>query len=258
MPGVSDGYVPQLSNLMAQSAGALLRSPSHSRRAEARRRLARHSLWLVAALSVLIIVLMFVFDATEIGLMPVRGSPELWPVRVLTDFGKDEYVLWTLAIVFAVAALACPLAQPDMRRRLMRLTVHLEYLLLAVALSVLVAEIIKWAAGRGRPFVGGRANAFNFVPFIGTEAYSSFPSAHAVTAFALAFAVTAIWPRLWLAAFAYALLIGASRLVLLAHHPSDVVGGALIGVVGAMVVRYWFAARRVGFDIHDNGKIVSL
>ena len=48
---------------MAQSAGALIRSPSHSRRAEARRRLARHSLWLVAGLTALIIVLMFVFDA---------------------------------------------------------------------------------------------------------------------------------------------------------------------------------------------------
>src|SRR5262249_9207143 len=127
-----------------------------------------------------------------------------------------------------------------------------------VALSVLMAQIIKWIAGRGRPFVGGKANAFNFVPFTGTEAYFSFPSAHAVTAFALAFAVTAIRPRLWVAAFAYALVIGASRLVLLAHHPSDVVGGALIGIVGAMAVRYWFAARRVGFDIHDGGKIVPL
>ena len=43
----------------------------------------------------------------------------------------------------------------------------------------------------------------------------------------------------------YAILIAASRLVLLAHHPSDVVAGALIGVIGAMFVRYWFAARRV-------------
>jgi undecaprenyl-diphosphatase len=70
--------------------------------------------------------------------------------------------------------------------------------------------------------------------------------------------VAAIWPRWWVAAFAYAVLIAMSRLVLLAHHPSDVVGGALIGIVGAMAVRYWFAARRVGFDIGDGGKIVPL
>jgi undecaprenyl-diphosphatase len=133
-----------------------------------------------------------------------------------------------------------------------------QYLLFAVALPVFAAELVKWIVGRGRPFVGGKADAFNFVPFTGTEAYFSFPSAHAVTAFALAFAVTAIWPRWWLAAFTYAMLIGASRLVLLAHHPSDVVGGALIGLVGAMAVRYWFAARRVGFDIGERGKIVPL
>jgi len=46
--------------------------------------------------------------------------------------------------------------------------------------------------------------------------------------------------------------------VLLAHHPSDVVAGALIGVVGAMAVRYWFAARRLGFAIRRNGEIVPL
>ena len=55
----------------------------------------------------------------------------------------------------------------------------------------------------------------------------------------------------------YALLIAASRLVLLAHHPSDVVAGALIGVVGAMGVRYWFAARRLGFAIGRDGAIVA-
>jgi membrane-associated phospholipid phosphatase len=56
----------------------------------------------------------------------------------------------------------------------------------------------------------------------------------------------------------YAFLIAASRLVLLAHHPSDVVAGALIGVVGAMAVRYWFAARRLGFAIRRDGQIVPL
>ena len=46
--------------------------------------------------------------------------------------------------------------------------------------------------------------------------------------------------------------------MLLAHHPSDVVAGALIAVVGAMLVRYWFAARRLGFAIHRDGEIVPL
>jgi undecaprenyl-diphosphatase len=44
----------------------------------------------------------------------------------------------------------------------------------------------------------------------------------------------------------------------LAHHPSDVVAGALIGVVGAMGVRYWFAVRRLGFGIHRDGAMAPL
>ncbi len=54
----------------------------------------------------------------------------------------------------------------------------------------------------------------------------------------------------------YAVVIAATRLVLLAHHPSDVIGGALIGLIGAMWVRYWFAARRLGFAIRHDGAII--
>ena len=90
-----------------------------------------------------------------------------------------------------------------------------QFIFLAVLLPVLAGEIIKWIVGRGRPFVGGKANAFNFAHFAGTEAYASFPSAHAITAFALAFAVSAVWPRARSAMIVYAVLIGASRLVLL-------------------------------------------
>jgi undecaprenyl-diphosphatase len=57
---------------------------------------------------------------------------------------------------------------------------------------------------------------------------------------------------------AYALVICATRLVLLAHHPSDVVAGALIGVIGAMAVRYWFAARHLAFTIRSDGTIDPL
>jgi membrane-associated phospholipid phosphatase len=56
----------------------------------------------------------------------------------------------------------------------------------------------------------------------------------------------------------YAVMIGASRLVLLAHHPSDVVAGALVGVIGAMLARYWFAARHLAFTIRRDGAIEPL
>ena len=141
---------------------------------------------------------------------------------------------------------------------MLNLGTRLQFLFCAVLVSVFAGELIKWIVGRGRPFVGGHANPFNFSHFAGTEAYSSFPSGHATTAFALAFAVAAIWPRARVAIFAYALVIAATRLVLLAHHPSDVFAGALVGITGAMAVRYWFAARRLGFAIQREGTIVAL
>jgi membrane-associated phospholipid phosphatase len=201
------------------------------------------------------VVLMVAVDAAEISLMPPRGTASLWPVRILTDFGKDAYLLLLLALALVVIAIVLPLQRDGARYRLLRLGMRLEFVFLALLVPILAGELIKWLVGRGRPFVGGKANAFNFHPFTGTEAYFSFPSGHAITAFALAFAVSAVWPRARPAMIVYAILIALSRLVLLAHHPSDVVAGALIGVIGAMGVRYWFAVRRLGFAIGGDGTI---
>jgi undecaprenyl-diphosphatase len=256
--GGSQNYLSGLFTLVRLSAARLVRTPSHSRRAEAARRLARHSLWITAIVGVVIIALMYGLDAREIALMPPRGSGGLWLVRILTDFGKETYVLWLLAGMLLVVAIVAPGLRGSSQPQVLNFGTRLQYLFFAVLVPVLAGELTKWIAGRGRPFVGGKANAFNFVPFSGTEAYSSFPSAHAITSVALAFAVTAVWPRSRPVMILYALLIVTSRLVLLAHHPSDVVAGALIGVIGAMAVRYWFAARRLGFTIDRDGEIVPL
>jgi membrane-associated phospholipid phosphatase len=201
---------------------------------------------------------MYGLDVREISSMPSRGTPALWPFRILTDFGKDVYVLGALGALLIAVAVVAPALRGIQRALLLGLGTRLQFLFFAVLVPVLTGELIKWVVGRGRPFVGGKANAFNFSHFAGTEAYSSFPSGHATTAFALAFAVAAIWPRARIAMIAYALLIVATRLVLLAHHPSDVVAGALVGITGAMAVRYWFAARRLGFAIQRDGTIVAL
>jgi membrane-associated phospholipid phosphatase len=240
------------------SVTQLVQPPSHSRRAEAARRAARH-VWLgTAGIGVVIIAMMYMLDVREIGLMPPRGTASLWPVRILTDFGKSAYVLWLLAAMLFVVALVSPRLHGASRSLLLGLGTRLQFLFFAVLVPVLTGEVLKWMVGRGRPFVGGEANAFKFAHFDGSEAYASFPSGHAITSFALAFAVSAIWPRARIAMAVYAVLIALSRLVLLAHHPSDVLAGALIGVIGAMAVRYWFAARRLGFAIRRDGAIVPL
>jgi undecaprenyl-diphosphatase len=256
--GPSQNYFSRFLALVWLSFGQLVRAPSHSRRAEAARRSARHALLLFAAVGAAIIALMYAIDAREIGLMPPRGTASLWPVRILTDFGKSSYVLWSLAVLLLAVGIISPVLRGTSRALLLGLGTRLQFLFFAVLLPVLAGELIKWIVGRGRPFTGGEANAFNFSHFAGTEAYSSFPSGHATASFALAFAVSAVWPKARLAMAVYALVIAGTRLVLLAHHPSDVFAGALIGVIGAMFVHYWFAARRLGFAIHRDGTIAPL
>jgi membrane-associated phospholipid phosphatase len=256
--GAPANYFVQLGSFAWLSLAQLVHAPSHSRRAEAARRWARHSLWLTAGIGAAVIVLMYALDASEIGWMPPRGTAWLWPVRILTDFGKSTYVLWLLAAILFVLAIAFPRLRGTARSVLISFGTRILFIFFAVLLPVFTGEIIKDIIGRGRPFVGGKANAFNFSHFAGTEAYASFPSGHSITAFALAFAVSAVWPHLRFAMFSYAIAIAASRLVLLAHHPSDVVAGALIGVIGAMFVRYWFAARHLAFTIRGDGAIEPL
>ncbi len=249
------GYLPRLGMVVSTWATQLARSPSQAHRDEAARRLRRNTLIIAGISAPLIATLMIWFDAWEITLMPPRGAPGLWSFRFLTDFGKDTNVLSLAAVLLLVVALLAPAMHGASRRWLLAIGVRLQFVLLAVAVPLAFGELLKWIAGRGRPFVGGAANAFNFVPFDGTGAHASFPSAHSITAFGLAFAVAAAWPRLRGVAIAYALLIVFTRLVLLAHHPSDVVAGATIGIIGAMCVRYWFAARGLGFVIDGHGLI---
>jgi membrane-associated phospholipid phosphatase len=263
MPAVTpaappSGYIAQLTSFIALSLAQLVRAPSHSRRAEAGRYWARRSLRLVAVTAAVIVLFMVVLDAFEIGLMPPRGTASLWPVRIVTDFGKSTYLLWSIAALLLVATLLAPRLRGHGRVVLIAFATRIAFVFLAVLLPVLAGEVIKGIVGRGRPFVGGAANPFNFSYFAWSEGFASFPSGHAVASAALAFAVAALWPRLRLAMLVYTIVICLSRLVLLAHHPSDVVAGALVGVVGAMFVRYWFAARHLAFTIHRDGAIEAL
>jgi undecaprenyl-diphosphatase len=257
-PDETPSYPTRLAATLQQAWQRLTRTPSHSHRAEAGRRASRHVLIVSALVAVVIVALMFMLDAQVILFMPPRGTASLWPVRIVSDFGKSEYVLWTLLAALAITALTVPRLRGRPRAILIGWTDRLLFLFFAVALPVLVGDVLKGIIGRGRPFVGGHANPFNYSHFAWTQTYASFPSGHAMTSAALAFAVASLWPRLRWWMLGYAIVIILSRLVLLAHHPSDVVAGALVGVAGAMVVRHWFAARRLVFTIAVDGRISAL
>ena len=223
-------YPAQLLAVAARALAQLVRAPSHSRRAEAARKTG-------AAFALAQRCrrgpghraharLRSDRDRVDAGARHARacGRSGSSPISARTSMCS-----LVLAAALVIVALVAAGLHGTRRAVLLGLGTRLQFLFLSVAVAVFAAEILKFVIGRGRPFVGGKANPFNFVPFQGTEAYFSLPSAHAVTAFALAFAVSALWPRLRVFMFTYAIVILLTRLVLLAHHPSDVMAGALVG-----------------------------
>jgi len=109
-------------------------------------------------------------------------------------------------------------------------------MILACALAGAVARVIKISTGRARPSVQTEAewNGPRFNP-----RYNAFPSGHtaASTAFFATLAL-ASW-RIGLGFLVIPILIAVSRMYVAAHHLSDVVCAALIGIVAAYVVSCW-------------------
>ena len=99
---------------------------------------------------------------------------------------------------------------------------------------------------------------FLFTPFIWRADYASLPSGHATTAFAVLVAFGSLWPRARTMFLLYAVAIAASRIFVLGHYPSDVIAGAVVGTVGALLVRYYFALRRLAFSVGPDGTLRAL
>ena len=132
---------------------------------------------------------------------------------------------------------------------------RIGFMFVAIGAPGLFATVVKRFIGRGRPFVTGSADAFVFDPTRWTAAYAGMPSGHATAAFAVLAAFACLWPRARTVLLIYALLIAVSRVVVRAHYPTDVAMGALVGIVGVLLVRRWFALQRLGFSILPNGEI---
>jgi membrane-associated phospholipid phosphatase len=170
----------------------------------------------------------------------------------ITDLGLSGWFLYPLgSILLYLAAVTSPALPRFTQGVLTALTARCGYLFLAIALPGLFTTIVKRMIGRARPFVGGHDDPFLYAPFSWQPAYASMPSGHATTAAAAAIAFGSVWPRARPVMWLYALIIVFSRVVVVAHHPSDVIAGAAVGVLGAAMVRRYFAARGLVFSARD-------
>jgi undecaprenyl-diphosphatase len=205
-----------------------------------------------AAMLYLVVGVMFRFDAA--GTAWARNLPQ--GVRdvfeEITNFGLSGWFLFPFGfILLGLAAIITSSLSRMSRGVLTALAARFGFLFLAIGVPGLFATVVKRLIGRARPFVGGHDDPFAYMPFIWRPEYAAMPSGHSTTSVAAAIAIGAIWPRTRWVMWLYALTIMLSRVVVLAHHPSDVIAGALVGAAGVYLVRRWFVARRLVFCPRD-------
>jgi membrane-associated phospholipid phosphatase len=215
----------------------------------------------IASAIVAAVVLFFMLVIDGPVTRGVLGLPRwaIWPFDQITDFGKSGWFLWPLGLLFlALAALPTPATRMS-QAVLAAVMVRVGFLFTAIALPGLFDSILKRMIGRARPTVTlPQVDPFLFRPFIWRADYASLPSGHATTAFAVMVAVSCVWPRARTVALIYAVVIALSRIFVLGHFPSDVIAGAVVGTVGALLVRYYFALRRLGFTVGPDGSLHEL
>ncbi|MCX5493659.1 phosphatase PAP2 family protein [Kaistia dalseonensis] len=129
------------------------------------------------------------------------------------------------------------------------------YIFGAIAGSGIALNIAKQFIGRGRPGTFDEYGALVLRPFRFSYEFQSFPSGHSATAGALIAIGFLVVPRLRIWLMALALGIAASRVVVGAHYPSDIVGGLLFGYVFSLWLAGRFAAAGWAFARGPEGLI---
>jgi undecaprenyl-diphosphatase len=167
----------------------------------------------------------FCLDATVAGaLARLRRSP-------FADFLENS-VRWLgtgyvqVAVLLVLAGASAALRLPTLRPA--------AWSLLAFSLSGLAAILLKVLVHRPRPWTQAAPDGWS--DYLSNSSFHSFPSGESTTSFALAVVLGAWFPKLRVPLMAAAALIAVARVLVGSHYPSDVMGGAMLGIlVGQMV-----------------------
>jgi undecaprenyl-diphosphatase len=210
---------------------------------------------LVLGGAVLVLAVMVQLDGWSLAHVRKLPASVVEAFDRFTDLGLGGVFLWPLGLALVTLALIDTPPMPRWARLVLAAwSVRLGFAFTAIALPGLFATIIKRIIGRARPFVGG-SDPYLYLPLSWKVDYASMPSGHSTTAFAALVAIGAMFPQARALMWIYAVLIALSRVVVTAHHPSDVVAGAIVGAAGAWLVRQWFAARGLGFSVSADGAV---
>lgn len=99
-----------------------------------------------------------------------------------------------------------------------------------------VTELVHFMYYRPRPFVVFQ----NITQLVRHDSISSFPSGHAAILFAMATMLSFYYPKVSVWFFLVSILVGIARIAVGVHWPTDILGGALAGILTVVFLRYGF------------------
>ncbi|HEX4077464.1 MAG TPA: phosphatase PAP2 family protein [Rhizomicrobium sp.] len=190
----------------------------------------------------------FLFFDRPIAIYAHGLSPRIYHVfGIITQFGESTGYLIVCVVAFAIFYFR---RSPSRRYSWLA-----AFIFVNVAISGIVVDVIKVIFGRARPKLLFSEGLYGFTWLGSGPDRWSFPSGHVATVTALALSLTVIWPRWWPVWWLPALLVVASRVIIGAHYPSDLIGAFYVALLIFWVTRAGF--NRCGIAIHGRSNRVS-
>lgn len=165
-------------------------------------------------------------------------------VQIFTRFGDSEFVI-PMMLLGLILCLSKKTRKYGMT------------LFFAIVIGTLITNLIaKPLVARARPYVSlaGDSNFMMWYAEAGKliESDKSFPSGHTTAAFEMATAMLLVVKNKkikWIFPV-YAVLIGCSRLYLMVHYPTDVLGGMIVGIISGILA--YFVAKSIMFWLENS------
>jgi membrane-associated phospholipid phosphatase len=174
-------------------------------------------------------------------------NPQLRHVfKHVTEFGNSLYYLIPfLLLAVALHQAGKRMADAQRGRKMSYWAEVFLFLLMAIAVTGLACDLLKFICGRARPTLLFHDGVYGFFFFEAKGKLASFPSGHAATIAALATALFLIAPKGWKLYLPAAIAVALSRVILSVHYLSDIVAGAYLGIATTMLVQRWFLRRGI-------------
>jgi membrane-associated phospholipid phosphatase len=217
------------------------------------RSFATSSLWILATTAILVVALV-PFDPTlSERAQGLPGGVVTFNERI-TDFGTFSWMIYGSGLIVMLAYIVHRVSRNETLAGRAHTARRLSlYFLVTIGATSALVHLFKLIVGRARPELFSELGAYSLTPFAYDNLYASFPSGHsaAVGAFFGAFSMLA--PRLRPLFLVGALMIGASRVIVGAHYPSDVAAGLLLGLWTAIATAFVFARKDWLFRFDGKG-----